>query len=183
MIEFGSDVIPGQLFVGSLKDCYELLSHEDVIANEDWAILHAAKEPFHRGYLGYKGRGAPKDNPEYLWAYRVYDRQLALNLIDATDPKYIPVELIDEAIKFLGNQIDKGRKVLVHCNQGLSRAPSIAALYVGAVECGDTLANTLAHMTTQYPDYRPGAGMQKFMIANWERYGGEVRKSKKRGKR
>lgn len=46
--------------------------------SRDWMVLHAAKEPWHREFVGYSGRGAPKDSPEYLWALR--GNRLALNL-------------------------------------------------------------------------------------------------------
>ncbi len=53
-----------------------------------WMVVHACKEPYHRQLLGYKGRGAPKDHPEYLLARR--GDRLYLNLVDTDDPAYNP---------------------------------------------------------------------------------------------
>lgn len=45
-----------------------------------WFIIHACKEPYHRQALGYSGRAASKDHPEYLIAHRL--GRLILNLVD-----------------------------------------------------------------------------------------------------
>ena len=94
---------------------------------EEWKVVHACKEPYHRRALGYMGRGAPKDSPYY---YYLYDRMgnLILNIVDTDSPDYFNDEMIDEAIKYCLEGINNGKKVLIHCNQGESRAPSIALL-------------------------------------------------------
>lgn len=53
------------LFVGNQND-YENL----VKLRNDFSVVHACKEPYHRKVLGYSGRGAPKNHPEYLIARR-----------------------------------------------------------------------------------------------------------------
>ena len=52
------------LFVGSQTD-YE--SNPKMFDN--WFVVHACKEPYHRNALGYTGRSAPKDSPYYLFLY------------------------------------------------------------------------------------------------------------------
>ena len=115
------EIIPG-LYVGNGHDYDE--HHSD----HTLKVISAAKEPWHRQALGYTGRAAPKDNPEYLIAFR--PRHVILNLVDPNDSKWIPRELIDAAIDEIANGLDDGMDVLVHCNQGESRAPSIALLYL-----------------------------------------------------
>ena len=68
------------LFIGTEQD-YEY----NVKGNPDWVTVHACKYPYHQRELGYTGRAAPKNHPEYLIARR--DRRLILNLVDAPDPK------------------------------------------------------------------------------------------------
>src|ERR1035437_3624457 len=109
------------LFVGSQDD--EVSIH----GQSGWFVVHACKEPYHRQALGYSGRAAPKNHPEYLIARR--DNRLVLNLVDADDPAYIPAEIMDVAVTFIHEHLSAGRRVLVHCNQGLSRSPAIAMLY------------------------------------------------------
>ena len=138
---------------------------------EEWAVVHAAKEPFHRMALGYVGRGAPKDHPEYLWSERPGNR-LAMNIVDAPRPEFFDKGMIDKALDFIGQKLSEGMKVLVHCNQGESRAPSICLLYLiktGALK-GPTLQEYVAEFKEIYPDYNPGAGMWGFVEANWREY-------------
>ncbi|WP_261232261.1 dual specificity protein phosphatase family protein [Serratia entomophila] len=114
-------VIHPNLAVGNEADAYDALSEGN------WFIVHACKEPFHRQALGYSGRAVSKNHPEYLIAKR--DNRLILNLIDADSPVYIPKEIISEAVEAIHQNIQTS-KVLVHCNQGMSRSPTIALLYL-----------------------------------------------------
>lgn len=51
------------LYVGNQQD-YET----STFTYSEWAFLLAAKEPWHRRALGYTGRAADKNDPEYLMA-------------------------------------------------------------------------------------------------------------------
>jgi len=163
MIEISSG-----LFAGHQGD-YEY----QVKGQDGWAIVHACKEPYHRQLLGYKGRGAPKDHPEYFFAER--GNRLYLNLVDAPNPAYIPKEIIDRAIAFIDEQLSEGLKVLVHCNQGESRGPAIGFLYL--LSHTDALAKTshdeaLAAFRKIYPTFRPSGGISGFIEAQWAEYAG-----------
>lgn len=161
------EVHPG-LFVGNLTD-YD----RDVRLRDGWSVVHACKEPYHRQLLGYTGRGAPKDHPEYLVARR--DHRLYLNLVDADNPDYIPKEIIDQSMEFIQSQLAIGRPVLVHCNQGESRSPSIALLYLAA---NTNKLPTASLMEAEeaflklYPYYRPAPGMRGFVNRYWHEYVG-----------
>ena len=131
-----------------------------------WAIVHAAKEPFHREMLGYTTRAAPKDDPEYLWGIR--GNRLILNLVDAADPAYIPESLISQAVAFVELHRKIGN-VLVHCNQGRSRSPTIAMLAL-APNLEPDYEDSLAAFGGRYPDYAPAIGMRDFARSNWSYY-------------
>lgn len=88
----------------------------------DGVIIHAAKEKWHREAVGYTGRGAPKDHPEYLVAIR--DNELMLNLVDSPKPEFIPRQCFDAAAAFFSDK-SYDLPVLIHCNQGKSRAPGV----------------------------------------------------------
>lgn len=165
------EIIPG-LFVGSGAE-FATVQH-----NTSWFVVSAAKEPWHREALGYTGRAAPKDDPEYLAAYR--PRHLIMNLVDPNDAKWIPRELIDAALDEIAIRLDDGMEVLVHCNQGESRAPSIALLYLlsqgreefNGCENGDEVMDVFR--TEFYEDYNPSDGFSEFIRMNWQAYrGGE----------
>jgi predicted protein tyrosine phosphatase len=121
--------------------------------------------------LGYGGRGAPKEHPEYLIARR--DNRLILNLVDADNPAYIPKEIVDAALAFIHESLTADHHTLVHCNQGMSRSPAIALLYL-AVHTDLLPKATFAEAETAfrgiYPLYHPAGGMRGFLLQNWSTY-------------
>ena len=153
------------LFVGIAED-YEF----QVKGQEGWSVVHACKEPYPRRELGYTSRAAPKDHPEYLMAQR--ENRLILNLVDAPDPAYIRKEIIDAALEFIQNRLSEGHNVLVHCNLGESRSPSIGLLYL--VIYTKILSKEFAVAENEfrqiYPSYNPGTGMKGFLVLNWGYY-------------
>lgn len=154
-----------RLYVGSDADWFG--GAKDL---PDLAVIHAAKEPHHRQALGYTTKAAPEGDKEYYVAYRGHE--LMLNLIDSPDPKYIPPTVIDAALAFIGGNIHR-RDVLVHCNRGESRAPSIALLWMAANTTdlsGQTLADAEGDFILRYPNYSPGSGIRGFLYQNWKRY-------------
>ena len=139
---------------------------------EGWAVVHACKEPYHRQALGYKGRSAPHDDPEYLIAER--GNRLILNLVDVADVRLIHKGIIDRALAFIEANLGQGRSVLLHCNQGGSRAPSIGLLYLRrwSPDYRDLSAvGGVALFRDAYPQYQPAVGMLDFVSLNWLHYG------------
>jgi predicted protein tyrosine phosphatase len=155
-----------RLFIGT-----EIDFETQVASSPGWWVVHACKDPYHRRLLGYGGRGAPKDHPEYLIARR--GRQLYLNLVDTNDPNYIPKEIVDAAIAFVDEATKSEDRVLIHCNLGESRAPSLGLLYlaarVGSVARGG-LEAAEAEFRLLYPRYNPKDGMRGFLLRHWGAY-------------
>jgi len=154
------------LFVGSQGD-YEY----QIKGQDGWAVVHACKEPYHRQLLGYTGRGAPKEDPEYCFAER--GNRLYLNLVDAPNPAYIPEETIDKAISFTHEKLSEGLKVLVHCNQGESRSPGIGFLYLLSHTYAlpkTSLDEALAAFRKRYLAFHPSGGISGFIAKHWEDY-------------
>ena len=153
------------LFIGDEKD-YE----NDVKYQEAWSVVHACKEPYHRQALGYAGRACSKDNPEYLVARR--GDHLILNLVDVDNPDWISPIIIDTAIEFIFEQLERGHKVLVHCNQGHSRSAGIGLLflaYMGLYKDSSFLDAEKAYSII-YPAYNPAAGIRDYCMSNWLKY-------------
>lgn len=152
------------LYVGNQAD------YENGSFSDDFSFLLAAKEPFHRATIGYSGRALNKDHPEYLMARR--DNKLILNLVDAPKSIFFDKGLIDSALDFIGEELSKGRKVLIVCNQGESRSSSLALLYLikHSLIKGDTLEDVEAEFLKLYPKYNPGTGMRGFVEENFEVY-------------
>jgi predicted protein tyrosine phosphatase len=149
-----------------MKEIYKNLwvgSEDDVpkAKAKGFAILSACKDgqTSHRGLLGYTTMGAPKSSPEYLVARR--PNHLFLNLIDGEDPKFIPDKLIDAALNFISEHLEKNKPVLVHCVEGKSRGPSIAMLWL--VLNGLLPAEgAFRRFKKLYPDYDPASGVRDY---------------------
>lgn len=130
-----------------------------------WSVVQAAKEPYHRQALGYAERGAPKDHPEYLIAQR--GNRLCLNLIDAPNPGFVPPAIFAAALQYINEALGGGNQVLVHCNQGMSRSPSIVLAYL---RVHDPLYQAITDITSAerkfvqtYPHYNPAWGIREFV--------------------
>jgi len=155
-----------RLFIGSAMDYEMTVKHQ-----HGWWVVHACKEPYHRQLLGYTGRGALKNHPEYLMAER--GNRLFLNLVDAADPAYIPKEIIDAALQFVDKALQPGGRVLVHCNQGESRSPSLGLLYLAVhtdILPRTSLAEAEEAFRRLYPAYRPKGGMRGYLSNHWGHY-------------
>lgn len=136
----------------------------------EWSVLLAAKEPFHRSAIGYKGRALNKDHPEYLMARR--DNKLILNLVDAPKSIFFDKNIIDAGLEFIHVELAKGKKVGVFCNRGESRSASLSLLYLikhGLIK-GEILEDAEAEFLKLYPKYNPGTGMREFVKENWSYY-------------
>lgn len=152
----------GNLFVGSGED-FEKLKNEP-----DWFFVQAAKEPWHRQALGYTGRSAPKEHKEYLIAERA--SHLILNMVDTDSPDYFSAGMFKRAMAFIDAALAGDKKVLVHCNQGESRGPSLALTYLASIGIlGNSSAKqAVQQFVTLYPSYNPKAGVAKFLEKEWE---------------
>lgn len=147
------------LWVGNQIDYERRVKHED-----GWAAVLSAKEPWHRQFVGYNGRGAPRDHPEYLFAER--GDRLALNLVDVEDVAYIPQRVIEKGLDFMAIRLSRGMKVLACCNQGGSRAPTLALLYLGRWHpeyFGMAPEIAIRQFREVYPQYDPAEGMRGYL--------------------
>lgn len=149
----------GNLYIGGKKACFH---------NEPpgWAVIHACKNPCHAMAVGYTGSLA-SSHPNYLQLRR--GSHLYLNLIDPPTPLFMP-ESFKYALDFIDEYIGS-RKVLIHCNQAFSRAPSIALLYLAkrAEAIRDTsYAAAFEDFLRLCPGYMPGEGIRTFFTENWE---------------
>lgn len=147
------------LYVGNDADCLS--------ASPDFAIIHACKTCHQKG-VGYRGNLA-STNPCYL----IYDNSsnLFLNLVDM-DRKFLPKythPIMKSALTFIKNNIEI-KKILIHCNLGQSRSPTICLVYLA-------LNGNISNMSYQqakiefirfYPIYQPGSGFERYLNKNWE---------------
>lgn len=153
-----------RLFVGD-EEIYKRLR-----GREGWSFLRACKNGVdsHRDLLGYTELSAPK-GPNYLWVRK--GNVLALNIIDIDDVNYIPEQMIEHGVKFVAERHQAGDKVLIACNQGHSRGPTIAMLYMHSIgELPHSFIQAERIFKTLYPKYDPNLGMRKFARLHWHEY-------------
>lgn len=136
---------------------------------ENFSFVNCAKSPYHREAVGYKSNGCPKDHPEYLYAVR--GNRFIMNWVDGDDPKYISDKMIDAALTFMESAIELGNEIVVNCNQGLSRSPSLVLLYlVKHSKITGNYIEIINRFKELYNKYTPGCGCEEYCrkrITQW----------------
>jgi len=148
------------LFIGTDADCF----YDD---REDYAVIHACKDPCHKKGVGYRGRLSPTHN--YLISED--GTHLYLNIVDSDIifPEYADPIFI-KAIEFIEKYISV-KKVLVHCNLGQSRSPAISLIYLAKhrIISSSSYEDGLSDFLKIYPQYSPGIGIQNYLRSAWDK--------------
>jgi len=149
------------LFVGTVAE------FATVKNTPEFYSVVAAKEPYHRETVGYTSRGCPKDNAEYFIARR--NRCIICNLIDTEDKKYVPDEIIFEAITYIRTMLACGNKVFVCCNQGHSRSPLVALMALANESPYNSLPFEKAYTKFEevYPELDAAKGIYDYASDKW----------------
>lgn len=143
----------------------------------NFSVLGCCKYPLHQQNARLTGASKDgylkidKSEPEYYFAER--DHALYCNLIDADDMKYIPDVIIERALKFISDEIADGRAVVAVCNNGISRSPSVALMYLIREGYFDLCANfeeAVKRFKTKYPMYSPNRGFYDYTKRFFESY-------------
>lgn len=130
------------------------------------AVVHACKHPCHRQAVGYDN-SLPSDHPHYLAIER--PNHLYSNLIDPAAPLSMMKSFVT-FLDFVDRHIDKCN-VLIHCNRGESRSPTLALLYMAKrlnELPDDSYIIAAAAFRERFP-YSPGNGIVSWMSKNWDR--------------
>ena len=155
-----STLIHDRIRVGDKTDCAVGLCQDS-----GEAVVHAAKT-CHRQAVGYKGN-LSKDHTNYLSLE--YKNDLFLNIIDPDLPLF-RLEVFQLFRQFARDHYNRGDNLLLHCDQGNSRAPSLAMLFL-AKELGvigsESYEAAVYEFLPIYPTFAPGAGIKQFMSEHW----------------
>lgn len=150
-----------RLHVGSDIDCFT--------EREGWVVIHACKSPCHQRAVGYRG-SLPSTHPFYL----VFETKnnLFLNMIDPPSPLFM-MPSFTHFLEFISIQWNANKNVLIHCNKGESRAPSLALLFlakhVGSIN-NESYIKAKQEFMKIYSYYTPGSGIQIYLEANWDKF-------------
>lgn len=159
MIEVMKDI-----YVGDEQDFYNIQNQED------WAVLHCCKHPFHVSFVGYRGN-LNQDHPQYALARK--DCEMALNLVDMNNfsENYLGFNknMFEAAFEFLNEYRHQGYKILIHCNQGESRGPSLGLLYVSSLGNfnNSNFDISVEQFKQIYPTYNPKGNIYMTVQALW----------------
>ena len=122
------------------------------------AIVHACKSPcFTQVSHGFR-------NPLWIESYN----HLYLNIIDSEKPLFV-MGLFTKFLAFTEEHIKEG-PVVIHCNQGQSRAPSLALVYMAKrlKVLTDASYVAAAREFMQNAPYYPSLGIQLWLRKNWD---------------
>lgn len=148
--------------------CFDDLTgcrHDD----QEFSVVHACKEPCHRHAVGYEVRSLESHHPHYLAIEKPH--HLYLNMIDPPVPLFKP-QSFDLFFDFVDREITK-RPVLIHCNKGESRAPSLALLYMAKrlrLLPDNSYQAAADSFSARFP-YKPGKGIATYLQENWQKLG------------
>jgi predicted protein tyrosine phosphatase len=153
------------LFIGSSGDT------ERVRGRPGWAVVHAERA-LHREYtekhrLSGHDTVATPDGTE-----------LFLSFEDTRRMDRVNTRCILPALGFIHRHLSAGRKVLIHCVAGMSRAPAIVLLYL--LRFTDVLPLTnifdaIFSFSELYPLYDPNDGLLQFSTGFLEEIKGKVK--------
>lgn len=131
-----------------------------------WAVVNTART-VHLEVKGWSNR-PPRDHPHYL---SFEDGQfLSFNWIDSTSQMYEQsrptafIKALDFIDKWYGS-----KNILINCDQGLSRSPTVALLYLAKrmhVIAGQSFAQARKDFLVLYPDYAP-KGIADYVNEHW----------------
>ena len=128
-------------------------------------VVHACRMPCFR-----RAVARPTNFPDTPHHHLVCERghHLFLNLLDSPLPHFV-MPSFQAFLGFVDREI-RDREVLIHCNRGESRAPSLALLYM-AKRLGslpdDSYERAAEAFGSQFP-YRPGEGIRRWLSSNWK---------------
>jgi protein-tyrosine phosphatase len=155
-----TEVIKG-IFVGDDSTCCK--------GTEKLAVVHACKLPCHSKAVN--GKFLDRADPNYLSVRDPFN--LYLNIVDPAIPLFF-IETFKIALSFMKEQWAAKRPILIHCNGGWSRSPSLALLFLAKITKtlpDHSYLSASRPFLLLYPRFSPGAGIKKFLETHWQELG------------
>jgi hypothetical protein len=98
---------------------------------------------------------------------------MALNMLDLDDPHYVDPDMILTGLNFVKDALLSGQKVLIACNAGHSRGPTVGLMflkYIGDLPNISYLRSVyLFHHI--YKGYSAAQGIEQFARTHWAALG------------
>jgi protein-tyrosine phosphatase len=158
------DVAPN-LYVGTIGEAHLVRSQQ-----EEWRLVNVAKT-LHYALHGWSTRGKYANHPYYV----IHEEPdyISVNWVDGPAAYFNyqnkGVSVTKQIISFIEKHA-QSRKILITCDQGISRSPSIAMIYMA--KSLHTISDTSffeakKDFLEKYPSYQPGQGISEFLTEHW----------------
>lgn len=163
------------IFVGSASDFESIRP-----LLENWSVLHCCKDPYHKELVHYRGNLSPS-HPDY--AFKIDGNRMALNLVDMDNytEQYLNFykNMFENAFQFLEEHRKMGKEILIHCNLGESRAPTIAMLYLSSLGFfdGQDFSAAFSKFQNIYPFFFPKKNIYLTVYNLWDHFSSSIKKS------
>jgi protein-tyrosine phosphatase len=149
-------------YIGNEQDLKQNISNKDIVKINLAGNLHSQ-------ILRYK----PSNKDKNYIIFTKDNDTMSVNFVDASDPKYYNYQ--NNGTKVFGQILDfmdinKDKKVLVNCNHGQSRSPSLVLLYLAKrlnLLSKNSFEEAKKDFMQIYPNYSPALGIQLFLGQNW----------------
>lgn len=149
------------LFVGADHGCRSTKHSED-----DWAVVHACKHPCHQNAVGGQ---VSSNHPNYLVLEEETDLYLNMVDMDRKQQHQFMEPMISATLDFVEQHLNS-KQILFHCNQGQSRSPCLAMLYLAkrANKISDkSYEQASIEFRELYPNFNPGRGIHLYLQDYW----------------
>lgn len=156
-----------RIYVGSDRD-YDFIPNRAT-----WAILHCCKHPFHCAFVGYRG-SLSSNHPNYAFCRK--NNEMALNLVDMDvfSPDYLEfnAKMFESAFAFLDDYRKLEYNLLIHCNKGESRGPTMGLMYISRLGRFDfkDFDLSVGEFRKLYPSYNPKTNIYLTTRHLWTRF-------------
>jgi hypothetical protein len=127
------------------------------------AVVHACQRPCYRDAANRDGLCSDWHSSPMEEEYHLY-----LDIVDRPDPVF-EIENFAEFFRFVDHHI-RLRHVLIHCNQGESRAPTLALLYMAkrlGLLPNRSYDEAAEQFSSSFP-YSPNSGISTWVSDNWD---------------
>ena len=150
------------LYVGNMED-------SEYFENDEWAVVHAT-QTVHYKLFGWNRTTNKPDTKHSNYIYYENENKLSLNWVDggAHLYKWSGNETFIKILDFIDKWIDK-KYILVHCDQGYSRSPSLCLLYLAKrakLINNNSFDEARDEFIKIYPQYNP-SGIADYIRKNW----------------
>jgi protein-tyrosine phosphatase len=87
-------------------------------------------------------------------------------VVEVADKQALPSDAIQMALHFVRSHVRAGRRVLVHCQSGISRSPALAVCYLHQYE-GWSIDGAVARVKTLRPQAEPHPALIESIRAHY----------------